>query len=151
MKVKEITRTEDLFEIIGNCEICHMGMVDMEGQPYVLPMNFGFDQDHIYIHCSQKGRKIDILKNNPWVSVAFSTNHELYAQSEKVACSYGMKYKSVILKGKAIFIDDYEEKVFGLNRVMLQYTGKTFSFSPPAVNNVEVIKIRIEEISGKEK
>lgn len=144
--------TYDKFEIkqiIDKCDSCFLAMVDQEGKPYLLPFNFGYQDDTIYLHSDPNGKKIDILKNNPDVCVAFSTDHKLFFRHETVACSYGMDYRSVLAYGKIVFIEDYDEKVKVLNIIMRKYAGKEFNFNAPAVNNVAVYKVEISKIEGK--
>jgi len=144
--------TYDKFEIkqiIDKCDSCFLAMVDQEGMPYVLPFNFGYEDDTIFLHSDTKGKKIDILKNNPNVCLAFSTDHKLFFRHETVACSYGMDYRSVLAYGKVVFIDDYDEKVKVLNIIMRKYTDKEFNFNAPAVNNVAVYKVEVSKIEGK--
>jgi nitroimidazol reductase NimA-like FMN-containing flavoprotein (pyridoxamine 5'-phosphate oxidase superfamily) len=124
-------------------------MVDPDGMPYVLPFNFGYDDGVIYLHSSQHGKKIDILKKNNHVSVAFSTDLELRFQSEDVACSYTMKYRSVLASGKVEFIEDPEQKVQALNIIMKQYSPKEFVFNPPSIAEVCCWKVKVEKIEGR--
>ncbi|MFN3555472.1 MAG: pyridoxamine 5'-phosphate oxidase family protein [Bacteroidales bacterium] len=127
--------------IIEKCDVCYLAMVDQENKPYVLPFNFGFEEGTVYLHSGPVGKKIDILKNNPNVCVSFSTDHQLFNRHEQVACSYGMRYKSVLVKGEVVFIEDYEEKVRALNIIMRKYAGREFTYNAPAVNNVAVYKV----------
>jgi uncharacterized protein len=144
------SRPEVIRSIIDKCEACYVGMVDLEGRPYVLPFNFGFDDGVIYLHSAQEGKKIDVLKNNPEVCVAFSTDHELFHRHEPVACSYGMKYRSVLAHGTVVFIEDYAEKERVLNIFMRKYAGRDFSYNEPAVNNVCIYKVEVTKFEGKE-
>jgi uncharacterized protein len=150
MKVQRITKQSELEEIIKNCQYCNMAMVDLEGKPYVLPFNYGYKDETIFLHSDQKGKKIDILEKNPDVCLSFSTDTELFFRDEHVACSYGMKYKSVLIYGKVEFVDDYDKKEEALNAIMKQYTEREFKYNAPAVKNVKVFKVKIEEITGKE-
>ncbi len=127
--------------IIDKCELCYLGMADHKGQPYVLPFNFGYEEGVLYLHSAPAGKKMDILKDNPKVCAAFSTDHQLFHRHEPVACSYGMKYRSVLLHGAIEFIEDYDEKVRVLNIIMRKYTGRDFTYNAPAVNNVCVYKV----------
>lgn len=145
-----ITLPATIEEIITSCEVCSVGMVDQENMPYTLPFNFGFENNTVYLHSAPVGRKIDILMNKPDVCIAFSTAHELYLQSEQVACSYGMKYKSVLVKGKVEFVEDFDEKIRILNIIMKQYTRRDdFTYSSPAVMNVAVMKVVAKSIEAK--
>ncbi len=150
MKSRMITLPGTIEEIITSCEVCYVGMVDHENLPYTLPFNFGFENDTVYLHSGPAGRKIDILKTRPDVCIAFSTAHELYLQSEDVACSYGMKYKSVLVKGKVEFVEDFDEKERILNVIMKQYTKRDdFTYSKPAINHVCVMKVVTDKIEAK--
>jgi uncharacterized protein len=150
MKSRMITLPAAIEEIITSCEVCSVGMVDQENMPYTLPFNFGFENNTVYLHSAPVGRKIDILMQKPDVCIAFSTAHELYLQSEQVACSYGMKYKSVIVKGKVEFVEDFDEKIRILNIIMKQYTRRDdFTYSSPAVKNVAVMKVVAKSIEAK--
>ncbi len=137
-------------KIIDKCEVCYVGMADQDGMPYVLPFNFGFEDGVIYLHSAITGKKIDILRSNPNVCVSFSTDHQLFHRHEPVACSYGMKYRSVLAFGKVVFVEDYEEKVRVMNVIMKKYAGREFEYNPPAVNNVCVYKVVPDVLEGKE-
>ena len=150
MRVKKITKQTEIDYILNKCDHCNMAMVDLEGKPYVLPFNYGYQDNTIFLHSDSKGKKIDILEKNPNVCLSFSTDHDLFVRHENVACSYGMKYKSVLVYGKVEFIDDYDLKIEALNAVMKHYTNKEFEFNSPAVKNVKVYKVVIDEITGKE-
>lgn len=139
----------EIKDIIDKCDTCFLGMVDPEGLPYVVPMNFGFEDGIIYLHSAKTGRKMDILRHNPETCIAFSTDHKIFFRNETVACSYGMDYRSVLAFGKVVFIEDYDEKVRALNLIMRKYTGKDFSYNAPAVNNVEIYKVEPVKIEGK--
>ena len=150
MENKIITDSKIINKIIDKCNFCFVAMSDENNIPYVLPFNFGYDGKFIYLHSALTGRKIDILNKNNNVCVAFSTDEQLFNRDEDVACSYGMKYRSVIAFGKVKFVTDFEEKIEVLNKVMKKYTSKTFSYNIPAVNNVKTFIVEIESITAKE-
>lgn len=146
--IKDITNKNELLEVIGKCKVCHIGFVDNE-TPYVLAFNFGYKDNVIYIHCAKEGHKIEVLKKNNRVCVEFDTDQEVFARHEEVACSWRMRYRSVIAWGKAEIINDYDQKVEGLKVFMRNYSERDFNFSAPSVNNVNVICIKIEKITGR--
>jgi uncharacterized protein len=146
--IKDIIELDELEAIIKKCKICRVGMV--EGDiPYVLAMNFGYEDQAIWLHCAKEGKKIDILKHNNKVCIEFDTDHKLFARHEDVACSWRFAYRSVLINGHALFVDDYDEKIKGLNIFMRNYSNKPFEFSKPSVDNVQIIKIPIESITGR--
>jgi len=144
-----ITDQKEIDEIINKCQVCYVSMVDENNHPYVLPFNFGYSDGIIYLHSSQKGLKIDILKKNPAVCIAFSTDHQLRYQSEQVACSYSMKYRSVLAFGKVEFITDMEQKIQFLNNVMTHYTDRDFTYNEPALREVCTYLVKVEKFTAK--
>ncbi|MDO9511829.1 MAG: pyridoxamine 5'-phosphate oxidase family protein [Bacteroidales bacterium] len=149
MKNKVVTREDVMIDIINKCDAGYMAMVDPDGKPYVVPMNFGFEDKVIYLHSAANGHKIDILRNNPEVCIAFSTDHELQYINEPVACSWSMKYRSVLVYGKVEFIDDYDERIRAMNVIMLKYAKRVFSYNAPAIKEVLPFRVIIERMEGR--
>lgn len=143
------TEPEKAKEVIDKCDVCYIGMIDQDNKPYVLPFNFGYEDGIVFLHSAPIGKKIDVLQNNPEICVSFSTDHKLFHRHEQVACSYGMRYKSVLISGKVEFIEDYDEKVRVLNIIMRKYTGKDFDYNTPAVKNVAIYKVIPEKTETK--
>ncbi len=148
-KTTFLNTLEEIEVIIKKCDVCHVAMVDESGKPYVLPFNFGYDDGIVYLHSDSKGKKIDILRNNPAVCINFTTDHELFHMHDHVACSYGMAYRSVLVHGEVEFIDNFDKKTECLNKFMKQYSDRDFVYSDPAVNNVCIYIVKIKEFSGK--
>jgi uncharacterized protein len=149
MKARAISEKKELVEVIQRCRYCHLSMVDLLGKPYVIPMNFGFKDDVIYLHGAQHGKKIDILHQHPDVCINFTTDHLLRYQHEEVACSWSMKYRSVLCYGQAEFILEPEEKIAAFHIVMAQYTNGEFKFNPPSIREVNVWKVNMVRFEGR--
>lgn len=124
-------------------------MTDPSGMPYVIPMNFGYQNDLIYIHGAQEGKKSDILKVNPNVCIHFSIDHELRYRDEEVACSWSMKYRSVLCYGKVKFITETEEKIAALDLIMARFTENKFHYNPPSLREVNVMQVAVERYDGR--
>jgi uncharacterized protein len=149
MKARAIIEKRELVDVIQRSLHCHLSMVDLEGNPYVIPMNFGFRDDVIYLHGAQHGKKIDILRQHPGVCINFTTDHLLRYQHEQVACSWSMKYRSVNCYGVAEFMADPEEKIAAFHIVMAQYTKGDFRFNPPSIREVNVWKVKVSKFEGR--
>lgn len=150
MKTIELNEQEASLKVISQSDICYVGMVDKDNTPYVIPMNFGYQEGVLYLHSGPTGSCIDILNVNSAVCITFSIDHELVFQHPKVACSYRMKAKSAICRGKVLFIEDMEQKREALNIIMRHYSDKTFEYSDPAVSNVKIWKVPIESMTARE-
>ena len=149
MRVRTLHTQAEFDEIINKCQVCHLSMVDKEGLPYVIPLNFGYKDGIIYLHGANTGKKMDILRSNPRVCIAFSTDYLLRYQHEEVACSWGMKYRSVIVYGKVEFVEDHEAKIAAMNVVMKQYSGKEFPYNMPAIREVCVYTVKPEKFTAR--
>ncbi len=150
MRSKYVTKPSEIEDILNKCDVCYVGMVDQNQEPYVVALNYGYRDNCLYLHSAKTGRKIEILKTNNKVCVALSTDHLLRAQHEAVACSYAMHYRSVVIHGHVEFIEDNDQKMEALNIIMKHYTGHEFSYNLPAVREVEVYKVIIEKIQARQ-
>jgi len=149
MKNRPILSRPELEAIIRKCQTCNIAMVDPESKPYVIPMNFGFDGDYVYFHGSARGKKVDVLKNRADVCISFSTDHELRYVDEEVACSWSMRYRSVIVYGKAEFVENADEKINCLNIIMSHYADRKFEYNVPSIREVMVFKVKVDKIDGR--
>ena len=150
MRTVFIEEKAEIDAIIKACNTCYLGLSDLENQPYVVPMNFGYEDGIIYLHSGQEGKKWELMHINPKACITFLLGEELAYQDEHVACSWRVKSKTVIAEGQIEFIEDYDEKVRILHVLMANYSEREFKFNTPAVRNVGVFKMKIDKITAKE-
>jgi nitroimidazol reductase NimA-like FMN-containing flavoprotein (pyridoxamine 5'-phosphate oxidase superfamily) len=141
---------ELIVSVIRQCDVCYVGMAGTDGIPYVLPMNFGYDDGIVYLHSAQEGHSIDLIRQNPNVCIVFNAKNELVYQHPDVACSYRMRSLSVMAWGKVIFEDDFDRKTEALHILMRQYSDKTYRYARPAVENVKIWRVALEKVTCKE-
>ncbi len=146
-KDKQINDIAAIEDILSRATVCRLGLCEAN-QPYVVPLCFGYKDNALYFHCAGQGKKLDILRKNNNVCFEVDINHEL-VKADK-ACDWGMKYKSVIGFGKAVFIKDVEQKRKALDIIMQQFSKDTFEYSANAVENIWIIKVEIESMTGKQ-
>lgn len=143
----------EIENIINSCLVCNVAMVDKNGLPYVLPFNFGYQDNIIYLHSAPEGKKLDILTHNNNVCLSFSNDYKMHIQSESLACSYSMKYKSVLVFGEVQFVDDedIDLKQEILTIIMKKYAPNNsgYKFGLPALKNVKVFFVEAKKIEGK--
>jgi nitroimidazol reductase NimA-like FMN-containing flavoprotein (pyridoxamine 5'-phosphate oxidase superfamily) len=149
MKHRILNSEWEIEEIIRHCRVCHVAMTGTDGKPYVVPMNFGYEEGTVYLHSSQTGKKTGILEKNPEVCIAFSTDYQLRYQNEKVACSYSMKYRSVLVYGSVEFIRETEMKTKALDIIMRNYSPRAFLYNPPSLRDVCCWKVRATRMEGR--
>lgn len=144
---KEIKDRAEIDSIIRRSQVVRIGLSD-DGQPYIVPLCFGYDGEALYVHCAKEGRKLDIIRKNN--KVCFEFDIALGIIEAEQACGWGMKYQSVMGTGTAQILDDFEGMRKALDLLMAQYSDREFTFSDEMLNRTAVIKIEIESLSGKQ-
>lgn len=134
---------------MDKAEVCYLAL-STDNQPYVVPLNFGYRDNTIYIHCAKEGRKIETIRANPRVSFAVHADMTI-RDRDKPACDWSTSYRSVIGFGQAEIIDDFEQKRNALDIFMSHYGDKEhFQYSDASIRAVGIIKINITEMTGKQ-
>jgi len=146
-KEKEITEESAIEAIITKSLVCCLALSD-GNSPYIVPLCFGYKDKVLYFHGSLNGKKIDIIRKNQKVCFEFDINTEIVKAED--ACHWSMKYRSVIGFGKAVLLEDKEEKRKALNIIMSQYSDRTFQFNDDTLKKTGVIKVEIESMTGKQ-
>lgn len=146
-KEKEIKEKTELLEILEKSMICRIAFSD-NNFPYIVPMNFCFADNAIYLHSAKEGKKIEIIKKNS--NVCFETEYDCAVRGSGTPCTTGMIFRSVIAAGTASIVSDKEKKAEILSLFAEKYTPhKFYDFSEKEISSVAIIKIDISEISGK--
>lgn len=148
-KDKEIKDMDTIESILKEAQVCRIALCDNDN-PYIVPMNFGFKDNCIYIHSACKGRKIDIINKNK--NICFEVDIKEKIVKSEITCNWGMKYYSVIGSGKAEFIENIEGKREAFDIIMQKYSvndSESYEYSETTLNKTAVIKIEINEITGK--
>ncbi len=147
MKTITITDSAEIEAIIRKCAYCTVGLVDLDGNPYIVPMNFAYKDGFIYLHSGDAGSKVEMAMRHPKVCINFCEGHELVYMHRQVACSYSMKSRSVTCRGTVRFIDDMTEKRRALDLLMQQYTSDECRYAEPSVRNVRIWEVKVEQLS----
>jgi uncharacterized protein len=142
---KEITDFEEIGKIMSEAKVCHLGFID-EDEPYVVPVNFGYMGNHIYFHSALEGRKVSIIKRNS--KVCFNIIADWEVEENPNQCK--VKFRSVTGSGTANIVEDHEERVVALKRIMLQNLGHEYDFPSGWSDTTLVVRIDIHNIKGKQ-
>ncbi|GAB4255555.1 MAG: pyridoxamine 5'-phosphate oxidase family protein [Deferrisomatales bacterium] len=147
-KEREITHRGAIDEIIRRSSVCHLALAD-GARPYVVPLSFGYDGTHLYFHSAPEGRKIELLRRNDAVGFAFVPEGEQRVVRAPRPCRWGVSYRSVVGTGRARILEDREAKRRGLEALMAHYGAGPCTFGDREVDGVTVIRVEIEELTGK--
>lgn len=147
-KDREITNQTEIEAVLKKAFVCHLGLSDGE-QPYVVPMNFGYEDGHIYLHGADEGRKIEILKKNNKVCFEMETFQSEIIKGGDQPCDWGTSFRSVIGFGTAELLETDEDKIRGLNIILKPHDDRSFTFPESMLKMTAVIDITITEMTGK--
>tara|TARA_B100001123_G_C15310502_1_gene1024157 strand:- start:684 stop:1316 length:633 start_codon:yes stop_codon:yes gene_type:complete len=131
---------------------------DKNGFPQIIPMNFVFLDNSIYMHSHIRGEKLDNIKRDSKVGFEVDRSLEFlpsYFSDPDDASLADTLYISVVIKGKGVLIDDNEEKVLALNGLMKKYQPEggylPMTSDMSVLEHTAVIKIIPKEMKGKYK
>ena len=132
--------------------------IDEHGFPQIIPMNFVFLNDSVYMHSHIRGEKIENIKRNSKVGFEVDRNLEFlpsYFSDPEDASLADTLYISVVIKGEGLLVENNEEKVLALNGLMKKYQPegryKPMDKDMDVLDATAVIKIIPEEMNGKYK
>ncbi len=95
---KAITDKREIERILKKALIGYMGL-SKDDLPYVIPVNFLYSNERIYVHCAVEGKKLQYIEENP--NVCFLVNKPVKRQG--TGCGAAVNYHSVMAFGKAKF------------------------------------------------
>jgi len=154
----EIKSKEKIIEFLDKEHVGRIASIDENGFPQIIPMNFVFLDDAIYMHSHTKGEKLENVTRNE--KVGFEVDRELeflpsYFEDPKDASLADTLYISVVIKGKGEIVKDKKEKTNALNGLLKKYQpeGKyePISHEMEVLDEVAIIKVTPDSMRGKYK
>ncbi|MGD2148463.1 MAG: pyridoxamine 5'-phosphate oxidase family protein [Anaerolineae bacterium] len=144
---REITDRSDIDAIIRGAQVCRLAFARGD-EPYIVPLSYGYDGAAFYFHTARRGRKIEFIAANP--RVCFEVEGEVMATPDSEdACEWGFSYESVVGYGTISELTSPDGKAYGLDRVMLQYSGREWGFASSNLDSVRVWRLEVESVTGK--
>ncbi len=154
----EIKSKAKIKEFLDKEHVGRIASIDENGYPQIIPMNFVFLDDVIYMHSHTRGEKLENLSRND--KVGFEVDRELeflpsYFEHPTDASVADTLYISVVIKGKGEIVKNKSEKTRALNGLMKKYQpeGRYEPISPEmeVLDEVAVIKVTPDSMKGKYK
>jgi nitroimidazol reductase NimA-like FMN-containing flavoprotein (pyridoxamine 5'-phosphate oxidase superfamily) len=100
------------YQILDEGFICHVGFV-ADGQPFVIPTGYGRSGDNLYIHGSAASRMLRNLEQGVPVCITVTLLDGLVLA--RSIFNHSMNYRSVVVLGTAVAVEDPEEKLQALH------------------------------------
>ena len=154
----EIKSKEKIIEFLSSESTGRIASIDKNGFPQIIPMNFVFINDVIYMHSHIRGEKLENIKRDNKVGFEVDRSLEFlpsYFFDPNDASLADTLYISVVMKGICLIVEGNEEKALALNGLMKKYQpeGGYEPIEPEmdVLNEVAVIKVIPNTMRGKYK
>lgn len=140
--------TEFIHQVMDSCAYMVLSMTGTDGLPYCVPLTPVRSGEDIYFHCALEGEKVDALRANPKVAMAF------VGEAEAVPRKFTARYTSVLARGTASQVTEEVEKVEALRLLCLRHCPADMDRFDEVVrawmSRTAVWKIHIDAATGKE-
>jgi uncharacterized protein len=141
---------ETVFAILDAGFVCHVGF-SVDGQPYVIPTNYGRSDDTLYLHGSAASRMLRTLSEG--VPMSVTVTHVDGLVLARSAFHHSVNYRSVVILGTARLVTDPAEKMEAL-RVFTEHVmkGRWDDVRQPTEQELKattVLALPLEEVSAK--
>ena len=152
----EINSMEEIETILKRATVGRLATIGKDGYPYIIPVNYVWYDGSIYFHCAHVGEKIDNIRRDS--KVCFEVDIPLsYLGLEydrnRPTCHVHQFYHCIIIRGRAEFVEDPQEKVASLNALVASHEGneefEKVKEDTKGVRLCTVIAVRVDSISGK--
>jgi nitroimidazol reductase NimA-like FMN-containing flavoprotein (pyridoxamine 5'-phosphate oxidase superfamily) len=145
---------EEMEKILQRAEVGRLALCDGR-VPYIVPLNFSYQQGKIAFHCAWEGRKLDLLKTNPHCCIEVDEFRGEVSDHNEARCH--LDYDSVLAFGKGRIEHDEGEKVRLLQLFAEKYSelyrkplsdgGKRFGSD--RVAECCLVVIELDELTGR--
>lgn len=137
--------------ILDEALVAHVGIVDGDGQPFVIPTLHGRDGDVVYCHGSAGSRTLRALAAGTQACLTVTLLDGLVLA--RSAMHHSANYRSVVLLGRARLVSDEREKRAALRAIVEHIVpGRWADVREPTESELKataVLALGIEEASAK--
>ena len=150
----EIKNVNDVRSIIEASDVCRLGLY-ANGEVYIVPMNFGYEISDegtltLYFHCANKGRKLDMIAENPEVCFEMDIAKGYIPSETEEACYSSFNFASLIGNGSIEILKEDDDRVNGLTILMKKYSsGSVFQFNEKILALTTVLRLTSDNYSIK--
>lgn len=141
---------DTVYKILDSGIVCHVGF-SVDGQPYVIPTNYGRAGEILYIHGSAASRMLRTLSEG--IPMCVTVTHLDGLVLARSAFHHSVNYRSVVILGTAKLVEQPAEKMEALRIFTEQVMkGRWDDIRQPneqELKGTTVLSIALEEVSAK--
>lgn len=145
---KQMLPAEMTVEILRRGTAGVLAVADADSYPYAVPLSYVFAEDRLYFHSAKAGHKLDLIQANARVSFC------VIDQDQIVAPELTTYFRSAIVFGRAVIVQDEQEKQQALELLAEKYSPGYEAEAQTSIqkqwNAVQVVRVDIDHMTGKE-
>lgn len=149
---KRLMANEEAREFLRSHRVAHVGTVDTQGWPYVVPLVYVYEGgDILYLHTGDhQGHFLTNVQRNPRICVEVSEMGALH-RGKPYACNSALVYSSVIVFGGVRIVDNTDMKAWFFDRLLEKYGEPDWTFEPgyPHLHRIILYEQKMEIVTGK--
>lgn len=148
MRRSELAMPEgEVLSLINARKFAVLSLVDAEGLPYGVALDYVCKDNSLYFHGAREGRKIEAMRMNPRGCAV------ILGDTEVVPEKFGRKYISAVVEGAIECIDDPETKRQVMTWVVESsspnHLEKGKAIIEKMLDRVLIYKMSMETVTGK--
>ena len=113
-----------LNRIMTQALVGHLALVDTNGYPRIVPLNYIYTNDRVYFHGAMDGEKFTLFKESPKVSFSVDIPYSIipsYWSAKDYACPASAYFLSAHMRGKGHLVESPRDKAIFLQLFMEKY------------------------------
>ncbi len=135
-------------KVLAEGRVGYLGL-SLDGQPYVVPLTYGYLAGKILFHGALEGKKLDLIRANPRVCFTVARQFgEVVPHPQGAICH--VNSDSVICYGTARIIDDVEERRTTLDSFNHCLQPHAEQLTIQDVSSCSAVEITVHEMTGRE-
>ena len=145
-RFKQELPAEECVEILKEAYRGFLSVCGENGYPYTIPINFVYEDGHIYFHCARQGHKMDAIKECN--KACFTVLSEPVQEPD----DWWFHVKSVICRGQISVVEDEAEHLSKLQLLGSKYFPDGYDMEEDIRRNgtrAAILDLRIDHMSGK--
>ncbi len=145
-RIKQQVGKEECEAILKTAPRGVLAVLGDEGYPYAVPIDFYYEDGHIYIHGAKQGHKIDAMRGCSKVSFC------VLSDGVKEENDWWYHFTSVICFGEVRFVEEKEESYALLRKIGRKYFPTVEPMEQEmreSADHAQVIDITVQHMTGK--
>ncbi|MBQ8604037.1 MAG: pyridoxamine 5'-phosphate oxidase family protein [Oscillospiraceae bacterium] len=137
--------------LLTESAVGRISTIGADGYPYTVSVHYVYDGRAVYFHGLPKGEKLDNIRANSKVCFEVSGMKSILSPAdESNICTADTEYESVVIRGNAYILENFEEKKAVLQKIVEKYLpGAVNPMPEKRIQGTAVVKVVIENKTGK--